>query len=99
MIYEISVASLLRNDIPTQPLTGEGWGEGERLINFAKLFIPLAFTLYHMVQGSSPPVTPRREGEKLLFTTPSKGNYEKDNLNFWSLFFYRCFTIFPNFLF
>jgi hypothetical protein len=44
LIYEIaSVVSLPRNDVATQPLTGEGWGEGEKSINFAKLFIPLAF--------------------------------------------------------
>jgi hypothetical protein len=44
MIYEIaSVASLLRNDIPTEPLMGEGQGEGEESINFKKLFIPLPF--------------------------------------------------------
>jgi len=35
--------------------TPQGKGEGEELRNSFRLFIPLPFTLYHMVQGSSPP--------------------------------------------
>jgi hypothetical protein len=74
---------------------GEGQGKGEESRIFTKLFIPLPFTLYHMVQGSSPPVTPRREGEVLLFTRSSKmisGNI----LNYWPL--QKAVYIFTSFL-